>query len=84
MRPRRMMRVKLFGRETTLSPSTLGELERKPPRKGATASFELQEICGSAKQPAVTLTVQIQLLESLSVAAPREFLCFSLLQSRAD
>lgn len=85
MRPRRMMRVKRFGGETTLSPSTQRELERKRQRKGATASFELQEICGSEKQPAVTLTVQIQLSELLSVfTLTREFLCSSLPRSCLD
>lgn len=69
-----MMGARRFGGETTQSPSTPRELERKARRKGATASFELQEICGSEKQPAVTLTAQIPLSESLSVYTLREFL----------
>lgn len=69
-----MTRARRFGGETTQSPSTPGELERKAPRKGATASFELQEICGSEKQPAVTLAAHIQLSESLCVYTLREFL----------
>lgn len=73
-RPRRMTRARHFGGETTRSPSTPGELERKPQRKGASASSELQEICGSEKQAAVTLTARIQLSDSLSVDTLREFL----------
>lgn len=69
-----MTRARRFGGETTRSPSTPGELERKAPRKGATASFELQEICGSEKQPAVTLAAHVQLSESLCVYTLREFL----------